>query len=783
MNTTFEALARSWTWDPWLFSSLALAAAVYLRGWWALHRRDPQRFSTARLTAYLGGLTAVLLALASPLEALAPLLLVAHMAQHMLLMLVAPPLIWLGAPLLPMLRGLGREVRSVWAAPLLRSPWLRALFGRLTHPLVAGPLFVLTNWLWHVPRAYQLALDDPAWHVAEHACFFVAALLFWYPVVRPYPSRPRWSPWLLLPYLILADVQNTLLAAWLTFSPRPIYDHYMQMPRVVSLSALADQSAAGVLMWVPGSLLTLAPLVWIGMRLFYPGTATPRAPRRSVQPTAPALATMSLPIVTRTSGTLVPPLPTAKWDLLRLPVLGCIARWRFTRPLVQTCLLVLAVLVVVDGMWGPPASAMNLAGVLPWTHGRGLVVLGLVLAGNGFCYACPFTLPRAFARRWLPRRRSWPRALRHKWLAVAAIGLLLWSYEAFALWDSPWWTAWIVLGYFAVAVAIEGFFADAAFCKYVCPVGQFNFVQSLVSPLEVRVRSSDVCHGCTTRECIRGSARVPGCEMHLFQPRKAGNMDCTFCLDCVRACPHTNVGVLLTAPGRSLWSDVLASGVGRLSKRPDIATLVVLLTFGAFANAAGMVAPVVAWQDRLQAATGQSRLLFVSLYYVTALVVLPSLALWLATVLSRLAARSSEGLLALTMRYCYALVPLGLAMWIAHYSFHLLTSYGSIVPVSQRFAADWQLASLGVPEWQRACCTAVADWIPRFELVVLDLGLLGSLYAVFRIAQRQTESLGVTLRAAAPWAIVVGLLFVTGAWIVLQPMEMRGTLNLAGSMP
>src|SRR5690606_20745450 len=104
-----------------------------------------------------------------------------------------------------------------------------------------------------------------SWHVVEHACFLGGAMLFWHPVVRPYPNRARWPKWLLFPYLILADVQNTLLAAWLTFSSRVIYSHYADVPRLDGLSPLVDQRTAGVLMWVPGSIAFLAPLFWIGV--------------------------------------------------------------------------------------------------------------------------------------------------------------------------------------------------------------------------------------------------------------------------------------------------------------------------------------------------------------------------------------------------------------------------------------------------------------------------------------------------------------------------------------
>src|SRR6202020_1518659 len=99
---------------------------------------------------------------------------------------------------------LPRPIRTYWVVPLLASPPLRRLFIRLTHPLTALPLFVAATWLWHIPPIYDLALHVNAWHFLQHLCFLGTALLFWYPVVRPYPSRPRWSSWLLIPYLIVA---------------------------------------------------------------------------------------------------------------------------------------------------------------------------------------------------------------------------------------------------------------------------------------------------------------------------------------------------------------------------------------------------------------------------------------------------------------------------------------------------------------------------------------------------------------------------------------------------
>ncbi|HEY7424095.1 MAG TPA: cytochrome c oxidase assembly protein, partial [Gemmataceae bacterium] len=327
MSPTLDACLRSWPFDPWLLGALLFAVGVYLRGWLVLHRRDPRRWHGGRLAAFFGGLASIYLALASPIEPFAALLLQVHMLQHLLLMMAAAPLLWLGAPLFPLLRGLPRSIRIFWAVPLLSSPPLRRSFGRLTHPLTALLLFLVATWFWHVPAVYNLALRSSGWHYLQHVCFLGTALLFWYPVVRPYPTRPRWSSWLLLPVLLLADLSNTILSALLTFSDGVLYSYYAEVPRLGGLSAIEDQSAAGVLMWVPGSIVFLLPLFAIGIQLLS-GTqsrdrqgaeAKPLPHGRGSAQHIPARSPrrVSLPLVSSSLTSDLRPL-TSGFDLLRV---------------------------------------------------------------------------------------------------------------------------------------------------------------------------------------------------------------------------------------------------------------------------------------------------------------------------------------------------------------------------------------------------------------------------------------------------------------------------------
>jgi len=750
------AALASWAFLPWPAFGLAVTALIYLRGWVKLHRQVPARFGASQLFSFLAGLAAIYLSLASPLDAFASFLLTAHMVQHLLLTMVAPPLILIGSPQLPLLCGLPRRLVSEALRPFLHWRLLKRLVDRLMHPAVCWLLFILSNILWHIPDFYELALRSSGWHKVEHFFFLTTALLFWWHVVQPWPSRGYWPRWAMIPYLLLADLQNTILAAFLSFYDRVAYPTYASAPRF-GLSPMADQATAGAIMWVPGSVAFLVPAALIAVQFLSPkGLARPSS-RQSVASR-------------HKEKKRAPPAAALPFDLLRVPVLGGIVGSRYFRRTLQIMTLILAAAIVLDGLLGPKLSPMNLAGVLPWTHWRALTVIGLLVVGNLFCMACPFVFVRDLGRKLLPGGMRWPRALSSKWLAVSLIVLYLWAYEAFDLWDKPGITALIVLGYFIAALAVDGFFRGASFCKFVCPIGQFHFVQSLASPFEIKVRRPDICASCRTFDCIKGNASQRGCELELFQPRKSGNMDCTFCLDCIKACPHDNVGILAVRPGKDLVDDPPRSSVRKYSSRPDLAALVLVLTFGAFANAAGMVAPVLSGITRVEQFWNlSSDFAIVTVLSLLCLVIVPAVfALAAAACSSRLAQCSLRENFC---RFSMSLAPLGFGMWLAHFSFHLLTAALTPIPVVQRIANEIGLRS-GEPGWHVGSL-AFYD-LPGLELLFLDLGFLLTLYTAWRISGQTASRL--RLASFLPWGLLGTALYLAGVWIILQPMEMRGMM-------
>jgi hypothetical protein len=469
------------------------------------------------------------------------------------------------------------------------------------------------------------------------------------------------------------------------------------------------------------------------------------------------------------------------FDLLRVPLLGKLLTLKHARTLFQIPLFLIAAAMIFHGLFGPVLAPKNIATTFTWVHFRGALVFVLLFAGNFFCLACPFMLVRNLARKFFHPVRNWPRMLRNKWIATGLLISLLFVYEWWDLWSSPWWTACLIISFFAGALVVDAIFKHAPFCKFVCPLGQFNFVSSTVSPLEVKVRDHDVCTRCATKDCIRGVREVDtplvviqrGCELALFQPRKVGNLDCTFCLDCVQACPHDNVGIMSRLPATELMTDGMRSGVGFLSKRKDLAVLVVVFSFGALLNAFGMVSPVYAleqWLANLLGVNNEAPVLAV--VFALVLVVEPLLLIAFAAGLTRVWARSNRSLISTAVRYSYSLVPLGFGVWLAHFGFHFLTGLYTFIPVTQAAVANVGWAILGEPRWSLTGLDS--NLVQLFEFGFITLGLTGSLLVSYAIIA--AERIERPMRVFSVWATVSLLMAGSAFWLMSQPMEMRGVV-------
>ena len=252
---TSHDLCRSWNLHPSLLLSLAVAGLAYWRGVEALWRPGGTARTVARgvmpwrVAAFGGGLFALVIALVSPLDRMSEELLSAHMVQHLLLMVVAAPLLVLGSPAIVIAQAVPPEWRRR-AHRFGRTRPLRSAGRLFTHPLMTWLLATAVLWGWHVPSLYQAALERPAIHVLEHAAFLATAMLFWWTALQPSGPRrlPRGAD---VVYVFTGALQSGALGALLAFASQPIYPFYVHRAFAWGLSPLQDQQLAGMLMWVP----------------------------------------------------------------------------------------------------------------------------------------------------------------------------------------------------------------------------------------------------------------------------------------------------------------------------------------------------------------------------------------------------------------------------------------------------------------------------------------------------------------------------------------------------
>ena len=257
----------AWSFPLVPFLALSLLGFLYLSGWHLARRTRPRKLPTWRAVSFFAGLVSLWIALASPIDALDDLLLSAHMIQHFILMSVAPPLIVLGAPTVPLLRGLPKRFVRVFLRPLFRANWFHSVAGWVVHPVVAWLAMNIAYLGWHVPAAFELTFRSERIHDFEHLCFFATSIAFWWVVLAPWPNQPRWPAWTVVPYLLSADIANTILSASLVFSGRVLYPTYAHAERISSLTPLQDQIAAGAEMWFLNSAVFLICAVILVFRM------------------------------------------------------------------------------------------------------------------------------------------------------------------------------------------------------------------------------------------------------------------------------------------------------------------------------------------------------------------------------------------------------------------------------------------------------------------------------------------------------------------------------------
>src|SRR5271154_2513792 len=246
--------------------TLFFGAYRYLLGWMPLRLISRTAIPAWRAASLFIGLCLVWAACGSSLAAYDHSLLTVHMIKHLLLMTVAPALILLGEPVRVFWIGMPLLAQRVFRRVLRESP-LRRFARMVTRPALCWTLSATTLIAWHLPALFALGMRSENWHIVEQIVFFSAGLLFWWPVIQPWPSASTGPRWSMLLYLFLATLPCDILSGFLAFSDRVVYPVYFSTPRLFGFSVLQDQQCAAALMWTCITLLYLVPASIISLRL------------------------------------------------------------------------------------------------------------------------------------------------------------------------------------------------------------------------------------------------------------------------------------------------------------------------------------------------------------------------------------------------------------------------------------------------------------------------------------------------------------------------------------
>ena len=278
----------AWNWNPLATLLLLMAAYVYLNGLsnWARPSHPISRWQRA---SFFSGLFVIFIALQSPLDNLSEHMLSFHQLQHFMLRMLAPLLILLGAPLTPMLRGLPPWILQGVVRPIVRNALARVAYDKLTNPVISTLIFMGVLYLWQVPGGFNLALRNEVVHALMHLTMMSSGFIFYWAVIDPAPRRSRVHYGVRVLYLGLIVLPNTILGAVITFSKSIVYTGYADVYRPFDMSLMTDQQIGGLLLWVPGDMMSvlaagIVMIMWYQREEAINPSIPPRPPK---QPTTP----------------------------------------------------------------------------------------------------------------------------------------------------------------------------------------------------------------------------------------------------------------------------------------------------------------------------------------------------------------------------------------------------------------------------------------------------------------------------------------------------------------
>jgi len=424
---------------------------------------------------------------------------------------------------------------------------------------------------------------------------------------------------------------------------------------------------------------------------------------------------------------------------------------RYPQLAVFIVMLVGYVFAILAGLIGTPVGSHNFSIVFVWIAWWAILILvGVPFFGRGWCAVCPIPLPGEWLQRgavlsppdkkprWLSLR--WPKAFRNIWLQN--ISFLLLALFSSVLLTTPNLTGFVLAAMLFAAIGLSTIYERRAFCRYLCPVGGFIGLYSQVAPIELRIKDKPVCVNCEGKPCYNGSPVGYGCPWDVFPGGLTKNTYCGLCMECIRTCPHDNIGINLRP---------FSADLAKPSTRMDEAFKAFIMLGSAMIYAGVLLGPWGTLKDAAYHVGTSAWFMYALLFLSIIFVVLPGL-----FTLGILPAKSSKLLKQRFASLSTALIPLGLMFWVAFSLSFVLTNASYILAsLSDPLGLGWNLFGTANTAWQPMLTSILAP--------AQTLALVGGLVWSARTAQKaasevKTSSIPVILYSFGVTAIMLWLL-------------------------